>query len=65
MMLRTIASLGLSAAVSSAHSQNAQAPLASSAPAIVAPRTILMRGERLAESKRLFASGNAALKPTF
>ena len=30
-----------------------------------APRTILMRGDRLAESKRLFASGDPALKPTF
>ena len=61
----SFAGLGLSAGVSLAHSQNAQAPVAGSATAIVAPRTILMRGDRLVESKRLFASGSAALKPTF
>ncbi|MDB4873784.1 MAG: glycosyl hydrolase family 88 [Gemmatimonadetes bacterium] len=29
------------------------------------PRTILLRGDRLAESKRLFASGEPSLAPTF
>ena len=29
------------------------------------PRTILLRGDRLAESKRLLASGDVSLKPTF
>lgn len=43
----------------------APAPSTPQAPVGGVPRTILMRGERLAEARRELASGGGALKPTF
>jgi len=57
--------LGMSGCAKGAYAPTPQQPNASVHSATVVPRTILMRGERLAESKRLFASGDASLKPTF
>ena len=45
--------------------RNASVQFANSQSMNAEPRTILLRGDRLAESRRLFASGEPSLKPTF
>jgi hypothetical protein len=57
--------LGLSGGAGRMYRQNAQRPNASLKSSENAPRTILMRGERLVESKQLFANRDASLTPTF
>jgi hypothetical protein len=57
--------LGLSGGAGRMYCQNAQRPDANLKSSESAPRTILMRGERLAESKQLFANRDASLTPTF
>lgn len=51
------------ASPSNVQAQNIRPAKTTSASSV--PRTILLRGERLAESKRLFAIGDSSLKPTF
>jgi len=53
--------LGIACAAPGNRAATRQAPLV----VATAPRTILIRGERLAESKGLLAAGDTSLKPTF
>ena len=61
----SLRSLGALGCANASHSGNGATPSTSGRSGNGAPRTILLRGDRLAESRPLFASGEPALKPTF